>query len=584
MARNRKGITKEITKTLGSSSCIIIVPDAFPYDGGENPLYTLANECITALESFAVVNSKYKSTISDLNDISNIAANQRLTKEFLTPLGKFKEEILGNKQTPITLVLQGKDFGSSVASETDILIGSGQGERGNIDRPHRSTFPPSLLSKLRLNLSDQGFVSEPAPVDSPFCGREENCLNQFMVKKSLTAEKGFSTSTSLLLTFSARVLGKEHAALQEAGQKLAAAVSPLLEQMPLVRMVQMASIEAASNNDKKYIFRVNNEADENHTMVREAYIEELADSIKQSGLLHPLVLLQKSDGNYKILCGFRRYQAITRLGESWVEAKIFRENDFSREEFFNISLAENTRRRNLNPVEIGNFLESAAKELGLNNEQLAEKFGHTLGIGKPNTNVSQSTVHKYRKVNAIRTKNESPEIITDIINERLQFTIASEILAPIKNNDDRNTFYTEIIKPLSPTRAQITELKKLLGELDSSLGKSLRQSAVQKSVKKAVEKTISVFDLIKLLKKIKKPGGKNKTQKTLQNKTKKLQAEITGNVLNKSDLRFTHTRAKNKKEITLHVKIRPDNIRQSIETLSRLADYKTSIEELLKGK
>lgn len=583
MTRKRKGTTKEITRTLGSSSCIIVVPDAFPYDAKENPLATLASTCISALEAFAVTNSKYKRSIADLNDISNIAANQRLTKEFLLPLGKFKEEILGNRQTPVSLVLQSKDFESTAAPEIDILIGSGQGERGNKDRPHRSTFPPSLLSRLRLHLSDQGFQTEPAAVDSPFCGREENCLNQFMVKKSITAAEGFSTSHSLLLTFSPGILARKSSELQEAGRKLAAAVSPLLEQMPLVRQVQMASIEAASSNDKKYIFRVNNEADENQTMVREAYIEELADSIKHSGLLHPLVLLQKKDGNYKILCGFRRYQAITRLGNSWVEAKIFKESDFSREEFFNISLAENTRRRNLNPVEIGNFLESAASELGLNNEQLADKFGHTLGIGKPNTKVSQSTVHKYRKVNAIRTKNESSEIIADIINERLQFTIASEILAPIKNNEDRNQFYTEIIKPLSPTRAQIIELKKLLSELDSSLSSSLNLPAVQKNVQKAVAKTITVSDLIKLLKKIRKPGGRNKTKKILQDKTKKLQAEITGDVLKQSDLRFTHTRAKNKKEITLHVKIRPDNIRETVKTLSSLSDHQKELEELLKG-
>ncbi len=561
---------KRVLKILGSCNCLVIVPDGFPYKGEENLLSHFANSFIASIDAYGVINCKYKNTIIDLNHTDEIRKNQRISNEFLKPLYNFNEEIRGNNQSPLTLIFTRPDQLPSFMQGADIIIGTGQGERGNSERPHRSTFPPSLLTRLLVSLSDSGFKTELAPVDSQLCGREENCLNQIFFQTNFVKSKHTRDSQSLLLTFGPQAVGKNITEAFTKGKEMADALSHFINEMPLVRQIPMRRIKAASHDDQKYIFRVNNDEDSTQSLIREGYIEELADSIKQSGLLHPLVLLQKQDGNYKILCGFRRYQALTRLGEEWVEAKIYKEDTFSKEEFFNISLAENTRRKNLNPVEIGNFLECAAQELGLNNAQLAEKFGQTLGIGHPKTKVSQSTIHKYRKVNAIRTRQESPEIISDIINERLPFTIAAEILAPIKDPKSRNRFHFDIIKALEPTRPQIIQIKKLLERFDTPLAETLTRVEIIQGIKKALISRHRAAHFINTLQKTKIPAAKKIKSNPLQQKTLELQHILVGKNLKKADLKLTPSTVKNKNEFTLHLKIRPDNLQEAMQTLTNI--------------
>ncbi len=571
---------KRVLKILGSCNCLVIVPDGFSYKGKENLLTHFAISFIAGIEAYGVINCKYKNTIIDLNNTQEIRRNRRISNEFLTPLYNFDEEIRGNTQSPLALVFTMPDQLPSPMQGADIIIGTGQGERGNSGRPHRSTFPPSLLTRLMVSLSDSGFTAELAAIDSQLCGREENCLNQLFFQKNLIKNKPAHNSQSLLFTLGTQAVGENIAEAFAQGKEMAKALSHFFKKMPLVRQVPIRRIKAASYDDQKYIFRVNNDGDATQSLIREGYIEELADSIKQSGLLHPLVLLQKQDGNYKILCGFRRYQAVTRLGEEWIEAKIYKEDNFSKEEFFNISLAENTRRRNLNPVEIGNFLESAAQELGLNNAQLAEKFGKILGIGHPKTKVSQATIHKYRKVNAIRTRKESPEIISAIINERLQFTIAAEILAPIKDPKSRNRFHIDIIKALEPTRPQIIQIKKLLEKFGTPLAETLTRVEIIQGIQKALISKHSAAHFIKTLQKIKMAVGKKSKKNPLQQKTLELQSILVGENLKKSDLKLTPSKVKNKSELTLQIKIRPDNLQEAIQTLTHIEAHQQQLSEI----
>jgi ParB family chromosome partitioning protein len=292
-----------------------------------------------------------------------------------------------------------------------------------------------------------------------------------------------------------------------------------------------------------------------------------------------LVLLQKKDGNYKILCGFRRYQALRRLNAEWVEAKIYQEGDFSQEDFFDISLAENTKRRNLNPVEIGNFLESAARDLNMNNEGLAEKFGQTLGIGKPNQTVAQSTVHKYRKLYEICVKGESKEIINDIINENLQFTIAAEILAPIKDPEDRNSFYAQIVKPLSPTRPQIIEIKKILESSSISLKKALEKDNVLSAIQRAQLTEQKGANVLKYLQQ-QHPRTTSKNQTEFQSRVTEIRKAIFGVGSPKNDFKISRPGKEKKDEITIQLKIRPENLADTLEKLKRLPDLQENLSQL----
>ncbi len=481
-----KGSNQTLHKRLGSNNLLLVVADGYtsPQDTATPSSHCLAALALTLadrLNAYAVVNAKYKKEIMDLADIRAVRSRPRVLDAFLGQIKQFKDEIAGNGLLPLMLVLQ--VLPASEHPEEMLLLGYGQGERGVAEQPHRPTLSPSLLTKIRMAIEDQHLRTGIAPTNSPFCGRESHHLNQlFRQKEHLD---GFLDPEVLSLLLSVRYdLVREPQTTQSIALMLSTALSQFCQAMSLVRSIDLANIDAASEEDRRFIFRLQGDA-RYADLLRESYIDELAESIDRNGLLHPLVLLKKNDGRYRILCGFRRLQAMKRLGWERVEAKVYQENDFSAEDFFHISLAENTKRRNLNPLEIGNFLESASTTLGLNNTELAERFGGTLGIGKPGQKVSQSTIHKYRKVNQIRTRGESAEIVSDVINEKLQFSVAAEILAPIRDARDRDSLYLRIIQPLAPTRPQLAKIVTALDEWSSSLHEAIAQPAVQRAIARA---------------------------------------------------------------------------------------------------
>lgn len=79
----------------------------------------------------------------------------------------------------------------------------------------------------------------------------------------------------------------------------------------------------------------------------EASLDELADSIKQNGVLQP-ILVRKKGQNYEIVAGERRYQAAKRAGLREIPVNI---REISDDEVFKLALIENLQRTDLNPIE-----------------------------------------------------------------------------------------------------------------------------------------------------------------------------------------------------------------------------------------
>ncbi len=383
---------------------------------------------------------------------------------------------------------------------------------------------------------------------------------------------------SIILTIAPHLVNNSQQA-EETAQRLTNVLLEFSDSMSLVRRIAMSTIDTVSSQDMRYIFRVHGDNPYND-MIRETYIDELSRSIERNGLLHPLVLLQKKDGRYKILCGFRRYQAIRRLGWEWVEAKAFNEEDFTTEDFFNISLAENTKRRNLNPIEIGNFLESASRDMGLNNTRLAEQFGETLGIGKPGKKVSQSTIHKYRKLNQIRERGESAEMISDVLNDKLQFTVAAEVLAPIKNPADRDILYLEVIKPLAPTRTQLLQIIKLLAAIHPQPAQAIAKASVKRALEKACKAKQKAGTFIRFLQGQKGNQGQVQKKKAFNTRIDTLRKDVFGEKANRQDFNITPTGKTGKGGITVSVRLKEQNIEQVIENLKSLLNDRKQLDEL----
>lgn len=101
-------------------------------------------------------------------------------------------------------------------------------------------------------------------------------------------------------------------------------------------------------------------------------VNELADSIKQHGLIQPIVVAPLSNGRYSIVAGERRWRACRIAGLTDVPVII---KDAAKQELMEIALIENLQREDLNPVEEAFGYRSLIEAFGLTQEEVALRMG-----------------------------------------------------------------------------------------------------------------------------------------------------------------------------------------------------------------
>lgn len=102
-------------------------------------------------------------------------------------------------------------------------------------------------------------------------------------------------------------------------------------------------------------------------------LKQLADSIKEHGILQPILVKSTSVGSYKIIAGERRWRAAKMAGLSDVPVLI--RDDLSEEQAAQIALIENLQRENLNPVEEALGYKELLDEYSMTQEQLSKALG-----------------------------------------------------------------------------------------------------------------------------------------------------------------------------------------------------------------
>ena len=96
---------------------------------------------------------------------------------------------------------------------------------------------------------------------------------------------------------------------------------------------------------------------------------ELADSIKQFGILQPLIV-QKRNDYYEIIAGERRWRAARQAGLEDIPAMVL---EAEKDEVMELALIENLQRQDLNPIEEAEGYERLMKQFGLTQEQVAKR-------------------------------------------------------------------------------------------------------------------------------------------------------------------------------------------------------------------
>ncbi len=103
----------------------------------------------------------------------------------------------------------------------------------------------------------------------------------------------------------------------------------------------------------------------------EKALKELAHSIKQHGIIQPLILQKKGD-RYQIIAGERRFRAGRMAGLKKVPAII---KDYTEEQMSEVSIIENLQREDLNPIESARAISKLIEQFNLTQEVVADKIG-----------------------------------------------------------------------------------------------------------------------------------------------------------------------------------------------------------------
>lgn len=105
------------------------------------------------------------------------------------------------------------------------------------------------------------------------------------------------------------------------------------------------------------------------TVFRDENLDELVESIKQHGIIQPLIT-RKVDGKFELIAGERRWRAAQRAG--LLEAPLI-VREASDREVLELALIENLQREDLNPIEEAKAFARLAKEFGMKQEEIAQK-------------------------------------------------------------------------------------------------------------------------------------------------------------------------------------------------------------------
>lgn len=145
-------------------------------------------------------------------------------------------------------------------------------------------------------------------------------------------------------------------------------------------------------------------------------LNELAESIKQHGVISPLVVTRQDNGRYRIIAGERRWRASKLAGLSKVPVIV---REYSDEQLSEISLVENLQRENLNPLEEAYGYRRLMDSFGLTQEQVSVKVSK-----------SRSAV-----ANALRLLQLPEQVIDFVKTGELSAGHARTLLA-LENSDD----------------------------------------------------------------------------------------------------------------------------------------------------
>ena len=210
----------------------------------------------------------------------------------------------------------------------------------------------------------------------------------------------------------------------------------------------------------------------------ETTLQELADSIKEHGIIEP-VIVKKAIKGYELVAGERRTKAAKLAGLETIPAII---KDFNDQEMMEIALIENIQREDLNPIDEANAYQKIIELGHLTQEEFAKKFGKSrshvtnmLGLLKlpfsvkglvEKKELSMGHARALSKIeDADKIKQLAEKVITNNMSVRELEAEIQETKIPKQQDRShetksiRNTIYERLMREKVGTKVKITKKK-----------------------------------------------------------------------------------------------------------------------------
>ncbi len=172
---------------------------------------------------------------------------------------------------------------------------------------------------------------------------------------------------------------------------------------------------------------------------------ELSDSIKQFGIIQPLVVQDRKNGRYEIIAGERRWRAAKMAGLKEVPVIV---KNYTDQEIMEISLIENIQRENLNPIEEAMAYKRLLNEFNLKQDEVAER------VSKSRTAVT----------NSMRLLKLNEEVQQMVINEMISSGHARALLAI----EDQDMQYTVAMRVFDE-KLSVRDIEKIVKDMNKPL-------------------------------------------------------------------------------------------------------------------
>ncbi|MBQ9326752.1 MAG: ParB/RepB/Spo0J family partition protein [Clostridia bacterium] len=257
----------------------------------------------------------------------------------------------------------------------------------------------------------------------------------------------------------------------------------------LIPVEPMTSEESSGGVQEISIGQIDPNQEQPRKAFAEDLIDQLAESIRNQGILQPLLVIPRENGRYTIAAGERRWRAAMKAGMKTVPCLV---REMSPSQQMEVALIENLQREDLNPMEVASGIRALMEECGYTQEQCAQR----LAKSRPSVANSLRLLHL-------------PQNVQDLVREGLLSAGHARVLAGMEDPAEQAHMAMEVLNQGMSVR----QLEQVVAE-----SKDAKSHAADAKEKKEKTSAARSAELGQLENRIRETMGMRATLKGNENK------------------------------------------------------------------